>query len=175
MDGNVRYEPDWRTAIHSRVDESDPPDPDPEFAPGSLIVEVDIGERRGGSLVSFPQPSAAAMALNLARQAAEKAMALQPQISYSDVPKGLHGRHLESVTAGTESILFDYIEQCMVAATFSFQALEAYCNLTIDRHVRDTYPWPDRKGATQKMTSGQLEFFYRRKTSSSHSYPLFLM
>lgn len=167
LEKTAAYEPDWRTAVHARVAKNDPPDPNPEFEPGSLVVVVNIGMAHRGGFASFPQPSASAMALNIASQAAERAMHLQPQISFDEVPKGFGEQRLVTVTADTLPILFDYFEQCMLASTFSFQALEAYCNIVIDSHVRDTYPWPDgrpeRKGQMQAMTSGELEFYVSTK------------
>lgn len=45
--------------------------------------------------------------------------------------------------------LYDYFQSCMIAITFSFQALEAFCNETITREVTGKYPLKRKKGHIQ--------------------------
>jgi hypothetical protein len=145
-------------AAYTNIREDMPPTPDgrPGHPAGSLAIVVTIAKSKQGHLVSFPRPSAAAMALNIAARAAQSAMELQGDIElirdqdFFDFP---------TLTVSTSTVpkLYDYFEQCILAATSSFQALEAYCNLTIDREVENTIPWPNRDGITLDLTSLDLE------------------
>lgn len=85
--------------------------------------------------VSFNLPSSAAMALNKALKAASEANKLISKIEYSKVatPEGTG----LAVINDSHTVLFDYFEECMSAVTFSFQALELFCNHAISRHMKE--------------------------------------
>jgi hypothetical protein len=67
------------------------------------------------------------MALHLVGRAIEVSQALKGMFVFDDLitPEG-RGKGIRQ-----ERELFDYFEQCMIITTFSFQALEAYCNQTV--------------------------------------------
>ena len=144
---------DWRLDVITRLatDSSDG-----HFKEGARLVVVTASKNRRGDIVSFEQPSAAAMAINIAHRAAVHAMELQPRIAFSEASSFMGPG--TSVTTATTPALFDYFEQCMVAATFSFQALEAYSNYIIDRNVKEGgYPYTRRKGEVVNLSAMDLE------------------
>src|SRR5690606_28352925 len=96
----------------------------------SSLVKTDKG-----ALVAFTTPSAVALALNVAIGASQEAARLYSEISFHDVltPDGM-GRSVEHATC---PVLYDFFEQCMISAVFSFQALEAFCNQVILRELKD--------------------------------------
>jgi hypothetical protein len=96
-----------------------------------------------------------AQPLNIAHGAATRATTLQGQFEYDSTT--FFGHTLDSVSAVSTGVLFDYFEQCMVAVTFSFQALEAYCNYVIARKVNNTYPVSRKKGEVLDLTAIEVE------------------
>lgn len=94
--------------------------------------------------VGFRTPSATALALNSAFRSAERAAALRPQIVFEAVltPEGPG----TGVQLSSQSVLFDYFEECLAAAGASFQAVEAFANETISRHLNGTVTIQRRTG-----------------------------
>lgn len=68
------------------------------------------------------------------------------------------GQHLvsRSVSADDKGVLFDFFEQCMIATTFSFQALEVFCNQTISWELKQPTKVMYR-GKTTEMTPAEIE------------------
>jgi hypothetical protein len=54
------------------------------------------------------------------------------------------------------SALFDFFEQSMISVTFSFQALEAFCNHTINRNLKAPMKVKRRKGEEQ-LSPAEIE------------------
>jgi len=81
--------------------------------------------------------------LGLAIKASEQAAALRAAIneSRSVSPFGPS----TNVTLDTIAELYDYFEHCMTAVTFSFQALEAYCNEVILYKAPEQYALKRKK------------------------------
>jgi hypothetical protein len=97
-----------------------------------------------------------ALALSLAMKAADRARTLQQQLDESEVISPSGSR--TSITQGSTPALYDFLEECMTVVTFSFQALEAYCNETISRTLTGTYPLIRGKGRRRiDMTADELE------------------
>ena len=99
----------------------------PAHKAGARITLTTSTRAPDGQSVGFTTPSAAAMALHLVGRAIEESQALKGMFVFDDLmtPEG-RGKGIRQ-----ERELFDYFEQCMIITTFSFQALEAYCNQTV--------------------------------------------
>ncbi|MEW9798883.1 hypothetical protein [Alteromonas sp. CYL-A6] len=104
--------------------------------------------------ISFNLPSSAAMALNKALKAASEANILFKKIEYLEVATP-EGPGL-AVKSHCHTMLFDYFEECMAAVTFSFQALELFCNHTISRHLKEGMEMK-RKKKREFMSPSELE------------------
>lgn len=72
--------------------------------------------------------------MNLAFSAARRAVELKAQFSFKSglSPFGTSN----SITSDQNDLLFTFFENCLVSVTFSFQALEAFCNYSISRTWR---------------------------------------
>jgi hypothetical protein len=143
---------DWRLAWHSTLAKDSS---DGRYKAGALAVKMTLSKNRRGDHVGFQQPSAAAMALSIAHSAASLAMELQQRLEYG--ANDTDGSQGASVNVASTSSLFNYFEQCMVAVTFSFQALEAYGNSVIAQKVEDTYPFSRKRGEVIELTAIELE------------------
>src|SRR5215213_3647883 len=99
----------------------------PAHKAGARITVTTVTRAPDGQSVGFVTPSAAAMALNLAMRSVEQAQAIRETFFFDDIvtPTG-PGKAIRQ-----ESELYDYFEHCMIITTFSFQALEAFCNQTV--------------------------------------------
>jgi hypothetical protein len=110
---------------------------------------------------SFHTPSGAALHLNTAWKAARRAAACHELISWTITPGRFtqfgHGVspmrqvHDESVPA-----LFDYLEEAMLAATASFSAIEAFCNVTLVERLSHPLAVKRRK-ETVHLTAEEIE------------------
>jgi hypothetical protein len=104
--------------------------------------------------MGFATPSAISLALSLAMKAAERAHELQDQIEMSnDIAPWGPGK---SVTQESTAALYDYLEECMTVLTFSFQALEAFCNEVISYKVTSPHMHSYRK-AVRWVDADELE------------------
>jgi hypothetical protein len=128
---------DWRIAAASRLAKDLPAayPGGPSHKAGTAVYQASLVKTKQGDLVSFTTPSAVALALNLAIRASQEATRLHSGISYREVltPDGI-GRGVEGATS---HVLYDFFEQCMLSAVFSFQALEAFCNQIILQELHE--------------------------------------
>lgn len=94
------------------------------------------------------------MSFNIALNALKKAKELYPLILFDPVltPNGPG----KSVSVTNSDKLFDFFEQCMVVTTFSYQALEVFCNHTIERELKSPIEIV-RKGKVVRLTPSELE------------------
>lgn len=101
---------------------------------GAPVYQTDHVQNSKGEFIGFIAPSATAMAFHIAIEASKKALGLYDMLTYDDVltPHG-PGKSISKERSGE---LFDFFEQCMISATFSFQALETFCNHTIVRELK---------------------------------------
>ena len=117
----------------------------PAHKAGALVVQSTPGKGAKGQPMGFATPSAVGLALSLAIRASEEAAGLRAALNRtrSVSPFG------ESASVTMESIpdLYDFFERCMTSVTFSFQALEGYCNEVISYKApapwRSALPFPD--------------------------------
>lgn len=101
------------------------------------IQDVDVriitpGKTETGEVVVFTAPSAVALALDTAIVAAERVNALRSEIQVLPGPGQVSTE--QWIYYGPDQIVFDCIQQAMVTVTFSYMALEAYANSTLEIH-----------------------------------------
>jgi hypothetical protein len=131
---------DWRFHAVTRIVK---PLPDegpgkPATEAGAAIHVIRAMQGRDGTEFSFTDFSSVALSLNVAISAEARAQQLRASIE----PVEIHARAgmYRSIAPENTSAFFDFIEQCMIAATFSYQALEAYCNFVIQDKLTATFP-----------------------------------
>lgn len=144
-----------------------------EFPAGSHYAITSIGKTYKGEQISFPEPSVAAFALNVAHDAASAAMPMQASLDigpYSrtgDIP-------IRTVAHSDIPQLYDFFEKCMIAALFSFQAVEAYANKMIDHHSREGFMWIDRRGEYRHHSVEELERYVSTENKVGELLPAIL-
>ena len=159
MSGNLRAEDyDWRCYAVDKLAKDVPPSSAGATGhkAGSAVAVSIVARTKQGEIVGFVAPSAVALAVNIARRAADQAEALRAQLVQIDniSPWG----HSKSVADESLPQLFDYFERCLTVATFSFQALETFANDFIRRLLQDgTYPYKTRKNKVEAWTAEKLE------------------
>jgi hypothetical protein len=126
----------------------------PSHKAGAFVRHLTTANDATGTNVGFPTPSAISLALSLAMKAATRARELQSRIEMSDLPTPWGPG--KDVTHESTAALYDYFEECMTVLTFSFQAMEAFCNEVISYRVTATYPWQHRNGI-HHLTADELE------------------
>src|SRR5215212_8494768 len=130
-DASPTYPVDWRIRIVTHLTQDVAPayPGGPSHKAGALVVQSTPGKDAKGQAMGFATPSAVGLALSLAIRASEEAAGLRTALNRtrSVSPFG------ESASVTMESIpdLYDFFERCMTSVTFSFQALEGYCNEVI--------------------------------------------
>jgi hypothetical protein len=109
----------------------------PSHRAGARVVLVTSVKSADPGGTSFTTPSGAALALSIAIKAFDAAVVAKGQLGFVEIvtPRG-PGKAIadERIPA-----FFDFLEQCMIMVTFSFQALEAYCNQIIDERLDGAY------------------------------------
>jgi hypothetical protein len=137
---------DWRLQAATRLTADLPPAyrGGPSHKVGAAVYQVTSTETAGHPNVVFTTPSATALVLNSAFRSSERAAVLWPQIVFDGVltPEGSG----TSVQLSAQPVLFDYFEECLATASTSFQAIEAFANETIGRHLKGTFTIQRRKG-----------------------------
>lgn len=139
----------------------------PAHPPGSTVVLVSQVTPAEGMPITFPVPSASALALGIAARAARAAAELRNELRFGTAvaPSG----RVLTLSGAVTSHLFDYFEHCFVAVVFSIQALEAYCNykisytlksnLTVERRGQEVVLSPleaERELSTDEKLGGAL-------------------
>jgi hypothetical protein len=137
---------DWRLQAATRLTADLPAayPGGPSHKVGSPVYLVTSTEMAGHPNLSFRTPSATALALNSAFRSSERAAVLWHQIAF-DATKTPH-RSGTSVRLLDMPLLFDYFEECLAAASASFQAVEAFANETIGRYLKGTFTIQRQKG-----------------------------
>ena len=127
---------DWRVDAVSTLEQDLPPASPGghSFKAGDLVYLTTLARTSKGEIFSFAAPNVSAMALNIAFSAARSANELRQQISYQTCSS--QWGTAQAVAPDQLETLFAFIENCIVCVTFSFQALEAFCNYSISRNWR---------------------------------------
>lgn len=148
---------DWRVEVFGKVAHDVPAryPGGPAHKAGSFIYfSPTLVRHPTYNAIGFITPSPMAMALNIASSAASAALTLRTLIEFKNSVSPLGT--VKTVTEETIPHLFDYFERCMVAVTFSFQALEAFSNQAIQASVKGTYQ-VQRKSGPKDLSADELE------------------
>lgn len=139
----------------------------PSHKAGALVYLISSTKATDGQSINFITPSPAALALNIASNAAKQAIHLRQTLAFKDMigPDG----HSKGVADENHPHLYDFFEFCMLAITFSFQALETFSNDTIVNSIKDTYPLK-KNGITKNVTAYELQ----RNTSTEYKLSVIL-
>lgn len=147
---------DWRIEASAEITTGVPPTfpGGPSFKPGDTVQLVTVSKNADGKLIGFIAPSATALALSIATRAAKCAMNIRNRLEYraSISPMGT----VQMVDSKESSGLFDFFEHCMISVTFSFQAIEVFCNHTISRNLKEPLKIKRRK-TTEEMSPKVIE------------------
>jgi hypothetical protein len=129
---------DWRIHAITRL-EKDLPDRGPgrrAKPAGSVVAVVREMQPRTGERFSYVDFSSTALALNIAIAADRRAAELRTHVTPEkfEIVTGSYHTIPDDKLSG----FYDFIEQSMIAILFSYQALEAFSNLTIQEELGDT-------------------------------------
>lgn len=141
---------DWRIDLVAQLAK------DYENAPaGTPIWLVSVAKHKKHNYLSFATPSAAALCLNIAMDAAARAEAIRSKLSLRPMltPDGKRGF---SVSEESISDLYYFFEQSIISVTMSFQAIELFANAVIGRRATNNIV-VKRKGGDQTMTPTEAE------------------
>jgi hypothetical protein len=160
---------DWRIAAVTTIAADIPAayPGGPSHKAGTPIYQSSLVQTEDNQNIGFILPSSTAMALNIAINAAKIANDYKAKIVYGKAatPQG------SGLVVNNESSedLFNYFEQCMVAVTFSYQAIEIFCNHTIARELKGEIEVKRRK---KRVTFSPLEL--ERQLSTEEKISLIL-
>jgi hypothetical protein len=107
--------PDWRLFVAAEVGDVKPNSLGAQA--GDLVVVMTATRVRDFGQMVFPKVSPYRLALSIATRASREAITLRKDLQFSS-PTGAKSRALEMSSVPA---LYDYFEQCMIAATFSYQ------------------------------------------------------
>lgn len=129
---------DWRISAVARIAQDVPATPQgaPAHKAGTPLYVVSSVKMDNGVNIGFTLPSAPALALDIASRTAATAVELLRSFAWRDVitPNGPGF----SVSDDDIPALFDFFQHCMVVSAFSYQALEVFCNYSIERHMKES-------------------------------------
>lgn len=130
---------DWRVQAATKLAKNLPAaySGGPSHEVGSPVYYTTLTKDSKGNYIGFITPSPPALALSIAANGAKRAKGLRESLAlkHAVTPYG------SGWSVANENIvhLFDYFEQCMVTVTFSFQALETFCNDVIANNLSGTF------------------------------------
>jgi len=147
---------DWRHWASSTLAKDVPPayPGGPSHKAGALVLLSTLTTEPDGRLIGFPMPSPTALALSLAISAAKEGNEIRSELTTVQVvsPDGW----TRQVPPSEASKLYDYFERCMMTMTFSFNALEIFCNQTIADEIKGTYARTTHRGVVD-MTPDKVQ------------------
>lgn len=132
---------DWRTNMVARVDGDQG-----HYKDNDIVRQVVSATGPTGIRFGYAVPSAVALSLNIAETAAQTAETLKLKIHWQ--PTNAGGETAFTVTTDGLPPLYDFFEQCMLSAVFSYQAVEAFANYVIGREL--THSMKVRRGGKLK-------------------------
>jgi hypothetical protein len=136
---------DWRIEAVTTIAQDVPPafPGGPTFNTGDRLYLTTLTRTSNGELIGFTTPNTSALALNVAFSAAKRANELKGQFNYKAGPSPFGTSN--SIPSDQHGELFSYFEDSLVSVTFSFQALEAFCNYSISQTWRQPVEVKKRK------------------------------
>jgi len=122
---------------------------------GSPIWLLSLAKHRKHGYLSFITPSAAALCLNIAIEAAKRSEAIKPSLSFCPMvtPDGKKGMQVTHDSVGN---LYQFFEQSMTSVIMSFQAIEVFANSIIGRKAPNNI-LIKRKRGDKNVTPGEAE------------------
>jgi len=150
---------DWRIDVVGRLVNDLPAayPGGPSHKAGSPVYSKVTGVRHPiHNIVNFITPSPTALALNIAIGAALEATRLRRTMAFVEVPTPRGSG--KSIAMENLTHLYDYFGQFMMAATFSFQALETFSNWIISQKVKAPFKLL-RRDVPVEFTPMELERF----------------
>jgi hypothetical protein len=164
---------DWRLQAATRTTADIPAayPGGPSHKAGSPMYLVTVTEMAGHPNLQFLTPSASALALESAFRASERAATLWSQIGFDAVqtPRGPG----TAIRFPATPALFDYFEECLTSAGASFQAIEAFANEIIARHLKGTLTLQRQKGP-EDMTADAIQRTVRTEEKIATVIPTLL-
>lgn len=149
---------DWRIWKSARVSE-DTVLHGEEIKQGTAIYVVSMTRDSTGVMRTFITPSPTSLALSISIRAALEAARLKPTLWQVEPSSGMDAN--EAKVAST----FAYFEECMIAATFAFQSLEAFANQLIAENQSAPIE-VERRGEKKLWTPQEVE----RNCSTEEKY-----
>jgi hypothetical protein len=136
---------DWRVWKAARVAAAGAPlsGEDDPIQPGDHVYVVTVLERSRLGDLSFITPSPVALALNVAINAAKDAEGIRHGLRPD--PRKNPGQPAW-VPPAQLGALYQFFERCMIAVTFSFQAIEAFANQLVAEGLTGTIRLDRRDG-----------------------------
>lgn len=129
----IRSLPDWRLHFAAEIGTVSGANPLGTQA-GDLLLPVADTKTPEEGRVYIPVVSPYRLALSIAIRASTEARNVRRLVKFSPRQNGRPARGIEFPTTPQ---LFDFFEQCMIAATFSYQSLETYANIVIEEQLQD--------------------------------------
>jgi hypothetical protein len=122
---------------------------------GSPVLLLSLAKHKKHNYLSFVTPSAAALCLNIAIEAAARGEAIRPRLSLRPMltPDGKRG---SQVVEESVSDLYYFFEQSMISVTMSFQTIEVFANAIIGRRATKNIV-VKRKGGEKNLTPAEAE------------------
>ena len=148
---------DWRLEAVAELAEALPPayHGGPSFEKGSKVCMSFTIQTTNGEQIGFAAPNAVAMTLNLAINAAQSASAARCDLQFRNAPSpdGV----CKVVPLEGSAAAFSMFEQSLSSITFSFLALEAFCNYEISRNWKQPVTVKGRKRRVETMSHTDAE------------------
>jgi len=164
---------DWRIAAATQLAQDIPAAylGGPSHKAGAAVYQHTHVKVQNGDYLGFVIPSATAMALNVAIKGSNKALELRGEIVFDDgvTPDGPG----KSVSDHKLASLYDFFEQCMIAVTFSFQALETFSNQQIGTKLQGKIRLR-RRNETREYSSEEIERKFSTEEKLGTVLPLLL-
>jgi len=150
---------DWRIRAVSRLAKGFISPEGHVYKAGSsvtLTTVTEVGERQ---VLSFTTPSPPALALSIAIRAVRRAKELRKRLALTgkveSYPLFYDKPEMEQLIT-SDTVLFDFFEECMIAVAFSFQALETFSNTIIAEKLKHIYHLKRRKKVL-KLSAEELQ------------------
>ncbi len=136
---------DWRIRATSSLARSFTSADGHVYKVGSPVRLMTVTKVKKDQVLSFTTPSPPALALSIAIRAVGRAKELQEKLTFTENMQSCLISYDKSELEGfialitNDTSLYDFFEECMVAVTFSFQALETFSNMLIAEKLKHTY------------------------------------
>lgn len=142
---------DWRIEAVSTLAQSHG-----DLPAGTPLRLMSTAKHRTHKYLSFITPSASALCLNVALNAAASAEAIRPRLQLNPVLTYEQKRGSQVADEST-SDLYYFFEQSIIAVTISFQAVEIFANAIIGRRATQNIMVKRKGGVLRNFTPSDAE------------------